>query len=73
MSEPKVDRKYLERRRSEILAELDRVNSDLRLELDRDPEEQAIQLEQDEVSVSMEESLRAELDRIDEMLADKSE
>lgn len=73
MSEYKVDRKHLESRRSEILAELDRVNNDLKLELDRDPEEQAIQLEQDEVSVSMEQSLRNELDRIDEMLADDSD
>jgi len=46
MSEPKVDRKNLERRRNEILNQLDRVNNAERIELDRDPEEQAIQLEQ---------------------------
>jgi RNA polymerase-binding transcription factor DksA len=73
MTEMKTDRKHLERRRDEILAELDRVNNDLRLELDRDPEEQAIQLEQDQVSVTMEHSLREELDRIEEQLAEGSE
>jgi RNA polymerase-binding transcription factor DksA len=70
MSEPKVDRKNLERRRDEILTELDRVNSAERIELDRDPEEQAIQLEQDQVPVSMEENLRRELDEIEAQLAD---
>lgn len=69
MSDHEVKRNQLERRRDEILSELDRVNKDLKLELDRDPEEQAIQLEQDEVSVSMEQSLRAELDSIEEQLA----
>ena len=73
MSEGNIDRKHLERRRVEILSELDRVNNDLKLELDRDPEEQAIQLEQDEVSVTMEQSLRAELDKIEEQLAGGSE
>jgi RNA polymerase-binding transcription factor DksA len=73
MSEGNIDRKHLERRRAEILSELDRVNNDLKLELDRDPEEQAIQLEQDEVSVTMEQSLRAELDKIEEQLAGGSE
>ena len=69
MSEPKVDRKNLERRRDEILTELDRVNSAERIELDRD-QEQAIQLEQDQVPVSMEENLRRELDQIETQLAD---
>ena len=69
MSEPKVDRKQLERRRDEILAELDRVNNAERIELDRDPEEQAIQVEQEDVSISMERSLRAELDSIEEQLS----
>lgn len=69
MSERKVDRKQLERRRDEILADLDRVNKEERIELDPDPEEQAIQLEQDQVSVTMERSLRAELDSIEEQLA----
>jgi hypothetical protein len=69
MSEPKVDRKHLERRRDEILAELNKVNNAERIELDRDPEEQAIQLEQEDVSITMERSLRAELDSIEEQLA----
>ena len=72
MSEPKVDRKNLERRRNEILAELDRVNNAERIELDRDPEEQAIQLEQEDVSITMERSLRAELDSIEEQLAENN-
>ena len=72
MSEQKVDRKDLERRRSEILDELDKVNNAERIELDRDPEEQAIQLEQEDVSISMERSLRAELDQIEEQLANDS-
>jgi hypothetical protein len=69
MSERKVDRKQLERRRDEILAELERVNQNERIELDTDPEEQAIQVEQDQVPISMERSLRAELDNIEEQLA----
>jgi len=70
MSEPKVDRKNLERRRNEILNQLDRVNNAERIELDRDPEEQAIQLEQEDVSITMERSLRAELDSIEEQLGE---
>lgn len=69
MTEQKIDRKHLERRRQEILEQLGRVNDDLKLELDRDPEEQAIQLEQDQVSVTMEHSLRTELESIEEQLA----
>jgi len=69
MTERKIDRKHLERRRQEILEQLGRVNNDLQLELDRDPEEQAIQLEQDQVSVTMEHSLRTELESIEEQLA----
>jgi len=72
MSEPKVDRKNLERRRNEILNQLDRVNNAERIELDRDPEEQAIQLEQEDVSITMERSLRAELDSIEEQLAENN-
>ena len=64
------ERKNLERRRDEILAQLNRVNSELQIELDRDPEEQAIQLEQDQVSISMEDSLRRELADIKDRLAD---
>jgi hypothetical protein len=73
MTERTIDRKHLERRRDEILAQLDRVNNAERIELDRDPEEQAIQLEQEDVSISMERSLRAELDTIEEQLADAAE
>jgi hypothetical protein len=68
MTEKTNDRKHLERRRDEILAELGRVNNAERIELDRDPEEQAIQLEQDQVPVSMEENLRRELDQIEAQL-----
>ena len=69
MNEGKVDRTALEKRRQEILGQLNRVNEELQVELDRDPEEQAIQLEQDEVSISMEDSLRRELVDIEEKLA----
>ena len=70
MTEKASDRKTLERRRDEILSQLERVNDGLRLELDRDPEEQAIQLEQDEVNISMEDNLRRELAEIENQLAD---
>ena len=73
MTERTIDRKHLERRRDEILAELGRVNNAERIELDRDTEEQAIQLEQEDVPISMERSLRAELDTIEEQLADAAE
>ena len=68
MTERKIERKDLERRRDEILNQLNRVNTELRLELDRDPEEQAIQLEQDQVATSMEDGLRRELADIEEKL-----
>lgn len=64
------DRANLERRRNEILEQLNHVNRDLEIELDRDPEEQAIQVEQDEVSISMEENLRRELAEIEDKLAE---
>ncbi len=70
MKENKPSREQLEKRRAEILAQLNRVNGDLRMELDRDPEEQAIQLEQDEVSISMEDNLRKELATIEDRLLD---
>ena len=60
-------------RRDEIMNQLDRVNTDLQIELDRDPEEQAIQLEQDQVSVSMEDSLRRELAVIEDQLASEDQ
>ena len=64
------DRTNLERRRDEILEQLNHVNKDLEHELDRDPEEQAIQVEQDEVSISMEDNLRRELAEIEDQLAE---
>ena len=70
MAEKKTDREQLERRRDEILKQLNRVNAEQRIELDRDPEEQAIQLEQDQVAISMEENLRRELSDIEEKLLD---
>jgi len=68
MSDKPLDRDQLEKRRAEILQQLDRLEGDLRIELDRDPEEQAIQVEQNEVSISMEQSLRRELAVIEENL-----
>ena len=70
MTERKIERKDLERRRDEILNQLNRVNTELRLELDRDPEEQAIQLEQDQVASTMEHNLRRELAVIEDQLLD---
>jgi RNA polymerase-binding transcription factor DksA len=72
MAENTSKRKALERRRDEILTQLNRVNDGLKLELDRDPEEQAIQLEQDEVAISMEDNLRRELAEIEDQLAEES-
>ena len=63
-----VSRENLERRRDEILAQLNRVDGDLRIELDRDPEEQSIQIEQDQVAVTMEAQLRRELEDIEDKL-----
>ena len=40
------------------------------MELDRDTEEQAIEIEQEEVAISMEQNLRAELNAIDDKLRD---
>ena len=61
-------REQLEKRKNEILAQLNRVNEDLQIKLDRDSEEQAIQIEQDEVAVTMEENLRKELIDIEDKL-----
>lgn len=66
-------REQLEKRRNEILTQLNRVNEDLQIKLDPDPEEQAIQLEQDEVAVSMEENLQKELLEIEDKLLDLKE
>ena len=65
-----VSRENLERRRDEILEQLNRVGTDLRVELDRDPEEQSIQIEQDQVATTMESQLRRELVDIEQRLID---
>ena len=66
----KPTKAQLEKRRDEILNQLNRVNRDERVELDRDEEEQAIQLEQSEVWTTMEENLRKELIDIEDKLLD---
>lgn len=63
----------LKKRRNEILNQMNRVSDDLQIELDRDPEEQAIQIEQDQVAISMEDNLRAELADIEDRLTDMGE
>jgi RNA polymerase-binding transcription factor DksA len=70
MSEPKMSKERLEKRREEILAQLGEESRDVQIELDRDPEEQAIQIEQHEVSISMIENLRRELADVEEKLAE---
>lgn len=65
-----VSRENLERRRDEIIEQLNRVGGDLRIELDRDPEEQSIQIEQDQVATTMEAQLRRELVDIEQRLLD---
>lgn len=68
MKEPRQTKEQLEKRRDEILRQLNRVNEDLQMELGRDSEEQAIQLEQDEVSTTIGENLRRELVDIEDKL-----
>lgn len=68
--EVKQTREQLEKRRDELLADLNEVNEDERIELDRDPEEQAIEIEHHEVAVSMEKNLRKELLEIEDKLLD---
>lgn len=63
-------KEQLEERRTEILAQLEKVNEDLRQELDSDPEEQAIEVENDQVAVTMESNLRRELAVIEDQLLD---
>lgn len=62
-------RESLEKRRDEILAQLEDGGRDLQMELDRDPEEQAIQIEQFDVSASIVENLRRELADVEDKLA----
>ena len=73
MPEVKRTREQLERRRDEILAQLNEVNEDERITLDRDPEEQAIEIQQHDVAVSMEANLRKELIDIEDRLAEMDE
>ena len=68
MSDNQQTREQLEKRRDEINAQLNRVNHRLQNPLDRDPEEQAIEVEQEDVPITMEDNLRAELDQIEERL-----
>ena len=46
------------------------VNENLQTPLDANSDEQAIQIEQEEVAISMEQNLRAELALIEEKLAE---
>lgn len=73
MPEVKRTREQLERRRDEILAQLNEVNADERIVLDRDPEEQAIEIQQHDVAISMEANLRKELIDIEDQLAEMDE
>ena len=61
-------KEQLEKRRDEILKELNEVNEDLRIELDNDQEEQAIEIENHEVPVAYEKNLRMELTEIESEL-----
>ncbi len=73
MKEVKQTREQLEKRRDELEKQLNLTNQDERIELDRDMEQQAIEMEQHEVSVTMEENLRKELDYVEEKLAEMNE
>ena len=68
MKEVKQTREQLETRRDEIEKQLNLTNQDERIELDNDMEEQAIEMEQHEVSVTMEENLRKELEDVEAKL-----
>ena len=68
MKEVKQTKEQLEKRRGEIEKQLNLVNQDERIKLDNDIEEQAIEMEQHEVSVTMEENLRKELNQIEDKL-----
>jgi RNA polymerase-binding transcription factor DksA len=68
MKEVKQTKAQLEKRRGEIEKQLNLVNQNERIKLDNDIEEQAIEMEQHEVSVTMEENLRKELNQIEDKL-----
>jgi len=72
MPEIKQSKEQLEKRRDEILAQLNRASDNIReeFELDPDPEEQAIQLEQDEVLIGIEANLQKELAEVEDKLLD---
>ena len=70
MTEPKMSRERLEKRREELLAQLGEESQNVQIELDQDPEEQAIQIEQHDVSITMVENLRRELADVEDKLAD---
>ena len=70
MTEPKMSRERLEKRREELLAQLGEESQDVQIELDRDPEEQAIQVQHHEVSITMIDNLRRELADVEDKLAD---
>lgn len=61
-------REALERRRQELIDQLEKVDRGLQMELDRDIEEQAIEIEQEEVGISMERNLRRELAEIEDRM-----
>ncbi len=73
MKEIKQSKEQLEKRRDEINKQLNHVNEREEIRLDNDMEEQAIELEQHEVSVTMEENLRKELNQIEDKLLDFGE
>jgi RNA polymerase-binding transcription factor DksA len=64
-----TNKSRLEKRKQEILEQLNGVNESLRTELDNDGEEQAIQIEQEEVAIAQERNLRKELAVIEDELA----
>lgn len=70
MNEPKITRERLEKRRNEILAQLNEDSRAVQIELDRDPEEQAIEVQHHDVSIALVENLRRELADVEDKLAD---
>lgn len=64
-----TNKSRLEKRKQEILEQLNGVNESLRTELDNDGGEQAIQIEQEEVAIAQERNLRKELAVIEDELA----
>jgi hypothetical protein len=66
-------REALERRRQELIDQLEKVDRGLQMELDRDIEEQAIEIEHEEVGISMERNLRRELAEIEDRLFQMNE